>query len=97
MLKPIYNDENECINDTLSIPYLIYAIKPYLLIRVRLCLFLYFSSEVAHGKTSDRVIESRASDVTYSEGVTRDILLDDDLINQRLISDVHLGVITFGI
>ena len=52
---------------------------------------------MAHGETFDRVIESRASDVTYSEGVRGDILLDDDSINRRLISAVHLGVITVEI
>ena len=31
-----------------------------------LCLFLYVSGNVAHGETSDHVIESRASNVTYS-------------------------------
>ena len=46
-----------------------------------------------HDETSNRVIESRASDVTYSEGVRGDILLEDDLINRWLISAVHLGVI----
>ena len=73
--------------------YLIYSINSYILFCVGLCLFLYVSGNVAHGETSDHVIESRASDVTYSEGVRDDILLDDDSINRRLISAVHLGVI----
>ena len=58
-----------------------------------LYLFPFVSSDVAHGETSDRVSESRASDVTYSEGVRGDILLDVDSIKQNLISAVHLGVI----
>ena len=35
---------------------------------------------MAHGEMSNRVIESHASDVTYSEGVRGDIRLDDDSI-----------------
>ena len=52
---------------------------------------------MAHGETSDRVIESRALDVTYLEVVHGDILLDADSINRLLISAVHLGVITVEI
>ena len=59
--------------------------------------FILISSDVAHGETSDCVIESRASDVSYSEGLRGDILLDDDSINRHLISAVHLGVITVEI
>ena len=62
-----------------------------------LLFFIYVSGGVAHGEMSDRVIESRASNVTYSEGVRGDILLDDDSINRRLISTVHLGLITVEI
>ena len=62
-----------------------------------LCFFIYVSRDVAHCETSDRVIESRASDVTYSEGVRGDILLDDDFINRRLISAIHQGVVTVEI
>ena len=62
-----------------------------------LCLFLYVSGDVAHGEMSDCVIESHVSDVTYSEGVHGDILLDDDSINRHLISAIHLGVITVKI
>ena len=47
---------------------LIYALKAYLLFRVGLCLFQFVSGEVAHCETSDRVIESRASNVTYLRG-----------------------------
>ena len=50
-----------------------------------------------HGETSDRVIESRASDVTYSEGVRGDILLDVDSIKRCLISAIHPRVITVEI
>ena len=45
-----------------------------------LCLFIYVSGGVAYGERSDREIESRASDVTYSQGVRGDIRLDDDSI-----------------
>ena len=41
-----------------------------------LCFFIYVSGDVAHGETSDHMIESRASDVTYSQGVCGNILLD---------------------
>ena len=58
-----------------------------------LFLFHYVSGDVAHCETSDRVIESRASDVTYSQGVCGDIPLDDDSIKRHLISAVHLEVI----
>ena len=53
-----------------------------------LCLFIYLSLDMSQCATSDRVIESCASDVTYLEAVHGDILLDDDSINQRLISAV---------
>ena len=43
-----------------------------------LCLFHFNSNDVAPCETSDRVIESRASDVTYSQGVRGDIRLDKD-------------------
>ena len=46
---------------------------------------------------SDCVIESRASDVTYSQGVRGRILLGDDLIKWRFILAVHLGVIMVDI
>ena len=59
--------------------------------------FIYVSSDVAPCETSNRVIESRASDVTYTEAVRGDILLDVDLIKGRLISTVHLGVTTIEI
>ena len=62
-----------------------------------LCFFIYVSVDVAHGEMSNRVIESRATDVTYSEGVRGDILLDDDSINQRLISAIKLRDITVEI
>ena len=45
-----------------------------------LCLFHFVSGDVAHCETSDRVIESRASDVTYSQGVHGDIRLDENSI-----------------
>ena len=45
-----------------------------------LCFFNYVSSDVALCETSDRMIESRALDVTYSQGVRGDIRLDDDSI-----------------
>ena len=45
-----------------------------------LCLFIYVSGDVTHDETSDRVIESHASDVTYSQGVRGDIRLDGDSI-----------------
>ena len=60
-------------------------------------LFLYVSGDVAHGETSDRVMESRASDVTYSHRVRGDIVIDNNLINRCLISAVHLRVITVEI
>ena len=60
-------------------------------------LFHFVSGDVAHYETSDRVIKSRESDVTYSQGVCGRILLDDDLIKQRLFSAIHLGVITVEI
>ena len=59
--------------------------------------FIYDSRDVAQCETSDQVIESRASDVTYLEGVRGDILLDDNSINQRLISTVYQGVVTVEI
>ena len=62
-----------------------------------LCFFIYVSGDVEQCETSDRVIESRALDVTYSLRVRGDILLDDDSKNRRLISAVHLGVITVEI
>ena len=62
-----------------------------------LCLFHYVSGDVALCETSNRVIESCASDVTYSKGVRGDILLDVNSIKRRLISAVHLGVITVEI
>ena len=43
--------------------------------------------------TFDRVIQSRAWDVTYSKGVRGDIILDVDSIKRCLISAIHLGVI----
>ena len=58
-----------------------------------LCFFIYVSGDVALCETFDCVIESRASDVTYSDGVRGDILLDIDLIKCRLILAVHIGVI----
>ena len=36
---------------------------------MELCFFIYVSHDVASCETSDRVIESRASDVTYLERV----------------------------
>ena len=57
----------------------------------------FISGDVAHCDTSDRAIKSRASDVTYSQGVRGKILLGDDSINRRLISAIHLGVITVEI
>ena len=45
-----------------------------------LCLFIYVSGDVAPCEMSDRVIESRASDVAYSQGVRDDIRLDDNSI-----------------
>ena len=62
-----------------------------------LCLFHHVSGDVSHCETSDHVIKLRASDVTYSQGVRGRILLDDDSIKQRLMSAVHLGVITVEI
>ena len=61
-----------------------------------LYLFL-ISGDVAHCEMSDRVIESRESDVSYPQGVQSDIQLDDDSTNRRLNSAVHLGVITVEI
>ena len=52
---------------------------------------------MAHCETSDCAIKLRALDVTYSQGVRGRILLDDDSINRRLISPIHLGVITVEI
>ena len=54
---------------------------------------ILISSDVAPRETSDRVIESRASAITYSDGVRGDILLHVDSIEQRLISVVYLKVI----
>ena len=62
-----------------------------------LCLFYFVSGDVAHGETFHRLIEARALDVTYSEGVRGDILLDVDSIKGRLISAIHLEVITVEI
>ena len=45
-----------------------------------LCFFIYVSGDMASCETSNRVIESRASDVTYSQGVHDNIRLDDDSI-----------------
>ena len=45
-----------------------------------LCFFIYVSGDVVQCETSDRVIESHVSDVTYSQGVRGDIQLDDDSI-----------------
>ena len=42
--------------------------------------FIYVSGDVAQCETSDRVIESRALDVTYSQGVRGDIRLDKNSI-----------------
>ena len=42
--------------------------------------FIYVSGDVAPCETFDRVIKSRASDVTYSQGVRDDNPLDDDSI-----------------
>ena len=50
------------------------------LFRAGLCFFIYVSGDVAQCETSDRVSESCASDVIYSEGVRGDIRLDDDSI-----------------
>ena len=57
----------------------------------------FILGDVAHCEESDRVIKSHVSAVTYSQGVRGDILLDDDWIKGRLISAVHLGVITIEI
>ena len=72
-------------------------IKPYKLFYVGLSLFDYVSGDMAHYETFDRAIQSRALDVTYSQGVRGDILLDDDSLKGHLISTVHLGVITIEI
>ena len=45
-----------------------------------LCFFIYVSCDVTQCETSDRVIESRASDVTYSQGIRGDNLLHEDSI-----------------
>ena len=47
---------------------------------MRLCFFIYVSGDMAQCELSDRMIESRASVVTYSLGVRGDIRLDEDLI-----------------
>ena len=44
------------------------------------CFFIYVSGDVTQCETSDRVIESRASDVTYSRGIRGDNILDEDSI-----------------
>ena len=62
-----------------------------------LCFYIYVLGDVAHRETFDRMIESHASDVTYSKGVRGEILLDNDSINRCLISAVHLRVITVEI
>ena len=62
-----------------------------------LFLFHYVSRDVVHCETSDCAIKSRALDVTYSQGVCGRILLGEDSIKRRLISAVHLGVITVEI
>ena len=72
-------------------------IKSYKLFVLGLFLFHYVLGDVAQCETSDRVIKSRASDITYSHGVRGRIKLDDDLIKRRLISAVHLGVVTVKI
>ena len=57
----------------------------------------FISSDVASCETSDRVIESRASDVTYSQGYVAESYYTDDWIKHRLILAIHLGVITVEI
>ena len=59
--------------------------------------FILISRDVAQGETFDRVIESCASDVTYSKGVRGDILLYVNLIKLYLISAIHLRAITIDI
>ena len=51
---------------------------------MELCFFTYVSGDVAQCGTSDRLIESRVSDVTYSEGVRGDIRLDENLIESAI-------------
>ena len=61
-------------------------------------LYVFFiSRDVAHCETYDRAIKLPMSDVTYSQRVRGDILLNDDLIKQCLISAINLGVITVEI
>ena len=42
--------------------------------------FIYVSSDMSPCETSDHMNKSRASDVTYSQGVRGDIRLDNDSI-----------------
>ena len=49
--------------------YLIYAIKPYKLLRAGLFLFHYVLGDVAQCEMSDRAIKSHTSDVTYFQGI----------------------------
>ena len=84
-------------SSNLSLPvksmYLIQLINFKNLFRVGLYFFIYVSCDVVLCETSNRVIESRVFDVTYSEGVRGDILLHVDLIKRRLISTVNPRVI----
>ena len=45
-----------------------------------LCFIIYVSGDVVQCETFDCVIESRASDVTYSKGVRGTIQLEDNSI-----------------